>query len=282
VAVHRSPTVVANPGGLFGAVTEDDLGSEGVSSSRNPVLVKLLQDVRLPDSDRTVCENRGSGIPVMLREMRRSGSALPEFHNRITRFRVILPKHALLDAETMVWLGRLGADGLTPTQHMALALMRAGKQVSNQILRNLGLDGRRATTELCDLVTRGLAVRVGERRHARYLLAPAAREPAAPPTSGSGPALVAQHQPPRPAPEATERGRAPTSSSDQVLAVLSAETGLRRHEVEQRTGLSRMVVLRSLNALIEAGLVEADAPPNAPNRRYRRCEHPDQGQRSAP
>jgi len=94
IVLYTDRLTVANPGGLFGAVTEDDLGGEGVSSTRNPVLVKLLQDVHLPDSDRTVCENRASGIPTMLRELRRAGSALPQFHNRITRFKVVLPRHA--------------------------------------------------------------------------------------------------------------------------------------------------------------------------------------------
>jgi hypothetical protein len=37
--------LIRNPGGLFGAVSEDELGIEGVSSSRSSVLSALLQEV---------------------------------------------------------------------------------------------------------------------------------------------------------------------------------------------------------------------------------------------
>ncbi len=250
IVLYADRLAVANPGGLFGAVTEDDLGGEGVSSTRNPVLVKLLQDVWLPDSDRTVCENRASGIPTMLRELRRAGSALPEFHNRITRFTVIFPKHVLLTPETVQWINGLGAVGLSVTQQMALAQMRDGRATTNQSMRNLGLDGRRATIELADLVTRGLAVRIGERRHARYLLTP----PSRPTPPNDGPA------------SAETVGDRETA----VLHALSSGVELSRREIERATGINQIGVLRAIEALIAAGQVQATAPPRSPLRRYRR------------
>jgi ATP-dependent DNA helicase RecG len=45
---------VVNPGGLHGAVTLDQLGDEGVSSARNQVLMKLLEDVAVP-GERFAC-----------------------------------------------------------------------------------------------------------------------------------------------------------------------------------------------------------------------------------
>jgi ATP-dependent DNA helicase RecG len=245
IVLYADRLAVANPGGLFGAVTEDDLGGEGVSSTRNPVLVKLLQDVQLPDSDRTVCENRASGIPTMLREMRRAGSAPPEFHNRINRFKVIFPRHALLTSETMAWIEALGATGMTATQQMALAQMREGRAITNQSMRNLGLEGRRATVELADLVARGLAVRIGERRHARYVLVPSADRAALADTS-------------------------PNDREAAVLAALSARAEMSRRDIELATGLGQIAVLRTLDGLIADGRVEATAPPRSPLRRYRR------------
>lgn len=59
--------MIRNPGGLYGTVTEDDLGQEGVSSSRNGYLSTLLMDTAMAESDRFVAENRGTGIPAMLR-----------------------------------------------------------------------------------------------------------------------------------------------------------------------------------------------------------------------
>jgi ATP-dependent DNA helicase RecG len=247
IVMYADRLMIANPGGLYGTVTEDDLGGEGVSSTRNSVLMRLLQDVQLPDGDGTVCENRGSGIPTILRELRRAGSALPEFHNRINRFKVIFPKHALLDDATLEWIRGLAVE-LSPTQHMALAMLRHGKTVTNQTLRNLGLDGRRATTELSALVNLGLAVRIGERRHARYVLA------AVGPTSGAEPS----HE---------------TTGADRtamLLSVLPAGAELSRQQLHELTGIPQASILRLLNNLVTQGVVEATAPPRSPNRRYRR------------
>ncbi|MDT4989993.1 MAG: ATP-dependent helicase RecG [Micromonosporaceae bacterium] len=251
IVLYADRLAVANPGGLFGAITEDDLGGEGVSSTRNPVLVKLLQDVQLPNSDRTVCENRASGIPTMLRELRRTGSALPEFHNRITRFKVTFPRHALLTSETTNWINSLGIGSLSATQQMALAQMREGRAITNQTMRNLGLDGRRATIELADLVSRSLAVRIGERRHARYVLAPPRSQPI---TATKG----------------AEKTDAATDRAAAILNALSPGTELSRRDIEKATNINQMTVLRTLDTLIATGKVEATASPKSPLRRYRR------------
>ncbi|MBO3740849.1 ATP-binding protein [Actinoplanes flavus] len=244
ITLYSDRLVIANPGGLFGAVTEDDLGREGVTSTRNPVLARLLQDARLPETGRMVCENRASGIPTMLRELRRTGSPLPEFHNRITRFKLLLPRHTLLDDETTTWIGGLGQQGLTTTQQLALAEMRLGRAVTNSTMRNLGLEAHRATSELADLVSRGIVVRVGERRHARYLIAPRAEQLAL---------------------------YAATNLSDTELIKEALRDGreLSRRDLEQRTGLSYMKVLRALKDLEIAGTVRPTAPARSPLRRYR-------------
>ncbi|GAA2618069.1 ATP-binding protein [Paractinoplanes durhamensis] len=244
ITLYADRLVVANPGGLFGAVTEDDLGGEGVTSSRNPVLAKLLQDIRLPETGRMVCENRASGIPTMLRELRRAGSPPPEFHNRITRFKVVLPRHALLDDATTAWIAGLGQLGLTTSQHLALAEMRTGRTVTNGTMRNLGLEAHRATSELSDLVNRGIAVRVGERRHARYVLAPEVSDPAPIRIDGT--------------------------ATELVWDALANGIELSRRDLEQRTGLSHMKVLRALKVLEETGRVTPTALGSSPLRRYRR------------
>jgi ATP-dependent DNA helicase RecG len=93
--------VVRSPGGLFGPVAEAELGTEGITSSRNPVLSALLQEVQLPDSDRVICENRGTGIPTMLEQLRRSGSASVKFSNAISHFTVTFTRteHNTLTSE---------------------------------------------------------------------------------------------------------------------------------------------------------------------------------------
>jgi ATP-dependent DNA helicase RecG len=89
VEMYPDRLLVRNPGGLFGPVSEGELGVEGVSSSRNPVLSALLQEVQLPDSDRVICENRGTGIPTMLEQLRRSGTAAVKFSNAVSHFTAV-------------------------------------------------------------------------------------------------------------------------------------------------------------------------------------------------
>lgn len=246
VEMYSDRLEVKNPGGLFGVVTEDSLGSEGISSSRNAVLAKLLQDVWLPGTDRVVCENRGSGIPTMIRVLRRAGMSLPEFRSGITSFRLTIPKHALLDGDTVAWIDSLGQAGLTAVQRLALGLLKDGRTVSNQTIRNLGVDGRRATVELADLVSRGLAVRIGERRHARYVLGP----------------VRSAH----PAQQSADLvGRA-----EQILSLFNAGETLSRQELQARSGLGSATVNRILARLIDAGAIVATAPPRSRHRRYRR------------
>jgi ATP-dependent DNA helicase RecG len=208
--------------------------------------MKLLQDVFIPGTDRTVCENRASGIPTVIRELRRNDSALPEFYNRITRFKVILPRHALLTDDMVRWIRDIGAGQLSPTQQIALAQMRQGRTVTNQTMRNLGLDGRRATTELADLVNTDLAVRLGQRRHSRYVLGPVAVAP-------NTRAVVAL----------------PAERETIILDALKAGDAVSRREIEKVTRLPQITVLRALESLIEAGKVEATAGPRSPHRRYK-------------
>jgi ATP-dependent DNA helicase RecG len=92
IEMYPDRLLVRNPGGLFGPVSEGELGVEGVSSSRNPVLSALLQEVQLPDSDRVICENRGTGIPTMLEQLRRSGTASVRFSNAISHFTTVFTR----------------------------------------------------------------------------------------------------------------------------------------------------------------------------------------------
>jgi ATP-dependent DNA helicase RecG len=163
---------IHNPGGLFGSIDIDHLGEEGRSSARNSLLMKLLEDVVVPGEDRTVCENRGSGIRAMISSLRQAGMSPPDFKDRITSFEVIMPNHALLDDETIEWLNHLGRDGPRDSQCVALALMKRGEVLDNARYRAVtGVsDSRIATFELQDLVARELVDQTGSRGGARYTL----------------------------------------------------------------------------------------------------------------
>jgi ATP-dependent DNA helicase RecG len=163
---------ILNPGGLFGALDITRLGEEGRSSARNSLLMKLLEDVTVPGEDRTVCENRGSGIRAMNIAFRQAGMSPPNFIDRTTSFEVIMPNHTLLDDDTVKWLMALGREGLRDSQCIALSLMRRGEVLDNSKYRSAtGVsDSRAATFELQDLVAREFVDQTGTRGGARYTL----------------------------------------------------------------------------------------------------------------
>lgn len=267
VELYLDRLVVRNPGGLFGTVTPDDLGQEGVSSSRNDYLVPLLADVYLPGTDQVVADNRGSGIPDMLARLRRANLTLPTFDSRLTRFTVTFPRHTLLTRDTLAWIKDLGAPDLTEAQVGALALMREGRQVSNGTLRQLGLDSRDATQALADLVTRGIAYKIGGRRYAEYILADD-RLPDQPGIFDDidiDDALLdagSSGQDYR-----TSRRRYDRTSD--VLALFSPDSSLTATAVAHATGLGSAMANRYLARLVDQDRLVATEPPRHPRRAYR-------------
>lgn len=171
IEMYPDRLAIRSPGGLFGPVTVDNLADEGISSTRNATLMRILEDVALPGETRTVCENRGSGIRAMVSALRAAGMSPPQFEDRVASFAVTFPNHTLLDEETVRWIKSLGEKGLTDSQCIALAMLRDGQILDNRSYRSAGgVDSRVATAELRDLVARELVLQTGTHRWARYEL----------------------------------------------------------------------------------------------------------------
>ncbi len=244
-----------NPGGLFGPVTLERLGEEGVTSSRNALLMRLLEDVPLAGEDQAVCENRGSGIRTMIHALRAAGMALPLFENRIATFELTFPNHALLSDSTVGWIAALNQPSLTASQVTALALLRDEEVLDNSRYRAAtGVDSRVATTELQDLVARELVVQVGQRRWAKYVLKPAA-------------ASVAQLDHP-------STRRPPADRRREILEALGDGT-LSRAEIVHRSGLTDQTVLHWLRILRREGRVRlTTGTAHSTHARYRQVQGP--------
>ncbi|MFD4641272.1 ATP-binding protein [Lentzea sp. NPDC058436] len=241
IELHPDRLLVRSPGGLFGPVVLEDLGSEGVSSSRNSFLASLLSDTYLPLSDRLVAENRASGIPSMIKDLQRSGLARPIFRNFANRFEVEFSRSELLDPATRQWLARMREPGLTQLHELALATMHHGRPISNAALRQFGASQADATAVLRDLVNKGLAVRTGGRRYATYSLG----------ASAETPDLFTITPPP--------------ADVAEVLRTLGSASA---RELIAATGYSRPTVLARLEELTEKGLVRAEGAQRSPKRRY--------------
>ncbi|WP_199512098.1 ATP-binding protein [Nucisporomicrobium flavum] len=255
VEMFPNRLVIRNPGGLYGPVTLENLGEEGATSSRNATLLRILEDVPIPGEDRTVCENRGSGIRAMLNSLRRAGMSAPAFDDRISSFVVTFPNHALLNDDVVQWIGSLGQEGLTNSQCMALGVLHAGAALDNATYRKLtGLDSRKATAELQNLVARELIQQVGTRRWARYSLAPLLNP-------GDTHTRAQRH--------------APADRRPEILQALGTTTASRA-ELAHRTGLSDQTVRRWLTILRSEGQIEATEKSTASKHtKYRRTGTPD-------
>ncbi len=238
---------VENPGGLFGPVTEDRLGEPGLMATRNETLMRILEDLPA-EPGRTICENRGTGIVMMLEALRQAGLQPPRFHDLRTTFRVVASNATLLDEQTLTWLNRLRGVPLSDEQRLVLAYARKAGQVTHADVRRLhpALDAPLITRLLADLVGKGLLQQHGTRRWTVYTLAD--RWPA-------------------------EETHAPGRKRDlrsAILQLLKEAGELGASEIADRLGAKKVTVRYHLRHLRRAGLVElVGGRPRSPNVRYR-------------
>lgn len=250
VEIFPDRLTVTSPGGLFGNVRLEALGQSGTSSSRNARLAALLQEAGDPLTGRPVAENRGSGISMMISQVRRNTGLVPLFAASLDDFRVIIPRTSLVTPELRAWARRVShGQDLSEVQTSVLALASAGYDVDIAVLRRMGLglsDAHRQLGRLRDLrLLQPRRVRDdGSYRLASGLSEVAARDKA-PSLPGSG-------------------------LPERILRALGETDSASREELQDATGASRSSVINALDDLITIGAVEATAPPRSPNRRYRR------------
>lgn len=239
---------VTSPGGLFGNVRLETLGETRVSSSRNARLAALLQEAGDPLTGRPVAENRGSGIGMMISQVRRDTGVVPLFSANLDFFRVTIPRTSPVTPEFREWAAAVGGGrNLSPAQLSALASAREGYEVDVALMRRLGLSAHEARRELGQLLDLGLLVPRKARDDGSYRLSPALPESAGELSAAPGDGV-----------------------SGRILDALTRTEPATREELQQATGASRSGVTKALDELIAKGLVEATAPPRSPNRRYRR------------
>jgi ATP-dependent DNA helicase RecG len=249
VELYPDRLVVRNPGGLYGPVEITSLGTSTVSSSRNRVLLKLLEDTALGDGH-MVCENRGTGIARMRTALTEAGMEPPTFIDDIGIFQAEFPNHALLDQDALDWLGTLDGRPLTRAQMTALVLMRNGNQLTNNSFRSAtGVqDSRAAYKELKELVDRGIIDQFGTRGSTYYDLATE--------TSVDDDILDSG--------EELDEDRNLTEFQRQVYVALSDGPSSRR-EIAARTGLEAQQVIQILLALRRKRLVAMIGQPRSKN-----------------
>jgi ATP-dependent DNA helicase RecG len=258
VELYPDRLEVTSPGGLFGSVGADRLGTDGdIASPRNRTLVDILENVRLGRDLRGVCAGRATGIPTVRSALRRAGLAPARFEDRIRDFRVTVSNRTPLDEAARIWLVRLDRPGLSTTQQTALAILRSGRALTfDEYRAELDLDRESAREELDDLARRGLVRTTNHRGWARYVLADVVEAPALP-SDG-----IRQSTPKPDHREASRRADATEvlRRKQQILVLLAQSGPLSRTEIATRLGLGDRQVLYALSRLSLEGLVVKTTP----------------------
>ena len=90
---------VSSVGGLHGVnagrTDVNELIGQGITSTRNSRLAKLLEDVAVPGTGRPVCENRGSGMRSAVAALRRAGMPPPRLLDTISGLTVLIESPGL-------------------------------------------------------------------------------------------------------------------------------------------------------------------------------------------
>lgn len=93
VNMYKDRIEIISPGALFGSNKLEKLGTSDVMETRNPTIVKILEE------NSSILENRHSGIETMRREMMAYGLPEPEFYNERDSFKVIFRKEKIEEYE---------------------------------------------------------------------------------------------------------------------------------------------------------------------------------------
>ncbi len=137
---------IINPGGLWGK-SRVDL-ADGRSCCRNATIMKLMSFISLPSGTGFLAEGNGTGIPLMMAEMKKNHLDPPEFYPAMDHFKVILRRlheegrHSAVVAEK--------ADAVEPL------LQEGGEMSIRELAEKSGMSISQARRRVKDLIDRGI------------------------------------------------------------------------------------------------------------------------------
>jgi ATP-dependent DNA helicase RecG len=155
---------VHSPGGLPGPVTLDNLLE--ARFSRNAVIVQALSDLGY-------VERLGYGLDRVVTVLRQNNLPPPLFEETVGSFRVTLYSPVNLQpAAPLPDLSAYRGLGLNPRQQMALGHVAQRHRITNSEYQALCPDVHSETLrrDLADLVSRGVLIKVGDKKATYYIL----------------------------------------------------------------------------------------------------------------
>lgn len=103
INLYRDCLEITNPGGLYGGVTVDTIGTPGVSSTRNQWLSKVLASTPYPreiEGAHYVVENKGTGFFEIRRTLAEALMRDPLVFDSPGRFTLVFERRRLSDSES--------------------------------------------------------------------------------------------------------------------------------------------------------------------------------------
>lgn len=168
---------IINPGGLYGTVTVDNIGTYGASSSRNQFLSRILESTPYPagyPERGYVVENKGTGFAQIQAALKGQGMEPAEPQDSISLFVVTMRKKRQTEgkgANTSVTSAaeRLEKDELDSLLDIARSKGSISKAEASEAL---GVSGATAYRRIKELIDKGLLTSDGAKgRSTRYRLA---------------------------------------------------------------------------------------------------------------
>ncbi len=159
---------ITSPGGLPGPVTVDNIREERFS--RNSAIVQVLSDMGF-------IERLGYGVDRVIKLMQEFSLPAPKFAETAGGFRVTLynqPAAAERADEPKLFGGVFRGQHINRRQEYALDFLinRRNARITNKDLQELcpGVHPETLRRDLADLVSRGILIKMGEKRGAYYVL----------------------------------------------------------------------------------------------------------------
>ncbi|MCL2482145.1 MAG: putative DNA binding domain-containing protein [Propionibacteriaceae bacterium] len=155
---------ITSPGGLFGVVNAIVLTHTPITASRNATLCRLLEDIEMPNSTRTVAENRGTGLITVSSELERAGMPPAQITSTLTHFTVEMRRQVIRTTGSRRGTTPSKARGtLTRRQAEVLALLQTRPRSSVELASLLNVTRQAVIKHLNALEAAGRVAPVGSR-----------------------------------------------------------------------------------------------------------------------
>ncbi|MDO4805862.1 MAG: ATP-binding protein, partial [Coriobacteriales bacterium] len=173
VDIYPNRVEVTSPGGLWGGKTLENL-ADGISRCRNASLMRLSRSLPSPSGTGMRVEAQGSGIPMVLYEMRRGGLPRPSFEAGGDYFKVNLWRPDVHSRASLAYGAAHKLPARVTSDEAILSLMTQHEAVTaRELAEKTGLKLDTVRGRLRKLVSEGkvVATAPASSRMRRYLLA---------------------------------------------------------------------------------------------------------------